>query len=189
MTVKRIAIFIVIVLFAIEGGGKIYDFNKGYLKQNEVAESLLKGDIFVSHGISYSVIKSSDVYRVIVLGGSAAEGFGRIIQEKYNKSKPLRWKKLEVINFARGANTTIDDYVNMIQKGLALQPDKVVLYSGWNDIAVARANCFYRNVPQAKRFLCYRGVFRLALDQFLRCGGLYRGCALDVDAARVSVRC
>src|SRR5207247_1339956 len=81
----------------------------------------------------------------LIYGGSAAMGFGMQHQKSWwylmqESLKGSAKQNVEIINFARGAFTSVDDYVNFMKEGQQLQPDLVIVYSGWNDIAAFVGN-------------------------------------------------
>lgn len=100
-------------------------------------------------GIPLAEIPQKDsVYRVLVLGGSAAEGFGGdtkkswafLLEQSLQDFLRPQGKTAEVINLAEGAQITVDSYVKLVQEGLRLKPDLVILYSGWNDVTAFVGN-------------------------------------------------
>ena len=100
-------------------------------------------NILVTNSSSKSI-----VFRIIILGGSAAQGFGtavhkswgHLLGERLQESLGETVKKVEVINMAAGAYTSIDDYINFMLTGVHLTPDLVIIYNGWNDIAAFCGN-------------------------------------------------
>lgn len=87
------------------------------------------------------------LFRVIILGGSAAAGFGNdpknnfgyLLQEKIAAALPEN-ARAEVVILARGAQTSIDDYTRWIKEGAGLNPEVVIIYTGWNDITAFVGN-------------------------------------------------
>lgn len=153
-SLRKLIVFVFVLLLAIEGGGEIYHWLK--YKQAGKSESSVADPAFdrdakgsvIYKNIEYSVKKSPQTYRIIVLGGSAAEGFGQnpqdswwyLLQKRLQEINPQGDKQFEIINMARGSNTSIDDYINFLKEGLVLNPDMVIIYNGWNDIQAFAGN-------------------------------------------------
>ncbi len=150
-TLGQVLGILLIILCVVE----IHDQAREYFKQRrrpaatERAENIFQprnlSGTFETNGIEYFAEKKPGTYRILIYGGSAAASFGMdyqkswwyLMQESLKENNNL---SIEVINFARGAFTSIDDYVNFMREGRQLQPDLVIVYNGWNDIAAFLGN-------------------------------------------------
>lgn len=151
LSFTQLAVCLLLVLGAVE----IHDQVRVYLKsrrtvaaEQKPAELLtpagLQG-IYETNGVEYSAEKKAGTFRILVYGGSAAMGFGINSQKSWwylvqESLKADTRREVEILNFAKGAFTSTDDYANFITHGRLLRPDMVIVYSGWNDIAAFAGN-------------------------------------------------
>lgn len=156
MTFRRLFLYLFVGLLMTEGLGQIYYAGKHRKKQSEAFVSRAIPQEFVNYkNIEYRTAKAPGTYRILVLGGSAAAGFGGqyerswapILEHLLNQPQdPANLQKsgavpaYEIINMAQGSSTSIDDYVNYMREGVALKPDMVIVYAGWNDIQAFSGN-------------------------------------------------
>ncbi len=84
--------------------------------------------------------KTSNVHRIIILGGSLAMGMGAsknektiaaILEKKLNKKNN---KKYEVLNAACGGYCSWHSVIKLSMELIRLKPDTVIEISGWNDM-------------------------------------------------------
>ena len=86
----------------------------------------------------FSPQKPAGVFRILMLGDSYAEGYGveadqsfpKVLERMLNNSEG---KNYEVINTGIGSYSPILEYLVLKYKGLALQPDLVILNYDWSD--------------------------------------------------------
>lgn len=152
LALGRLLLVFILLLLAVEAQYQHTRYHK-FLKSlrssaaYDPAEDSLSSDVVNYQGRDYEVRKSPDKYRMLILGGSAAEGHGQnfdqswggILQRKLQDRMGPK-KKIEVINMAQGAATSIDDAVKFAKEGRLLRPDMVIVYSGWNDLAAFTGN-------------------------------------------------
>jgi lysophospholipase L1-like esterase len=106
-------------------------------------------------GPLHAIPKPEGVYRIIALGGSTTYGHAlsavdawpaqleRILHER---GQP----QVEVVNLGVPGYFSLDSLVNLATRGLALEPDLIILYDGVNDAAVRifqDAACYQANSP------------------------------------------
>lgn len=94
----------------------------------------------------YRKSKPSDVYRVIVVGGSTVFGLGAYtpkenlpaqIYEHLKESNP--GFNFEVINAGRGGYASNQELLYIMSELVYYQPDLIIIYDGWNDL-------YYNNI-------------------------------------------
>ena len=99
---------------------------------------------FNSHGfrgVEFSSEKSSDVYRIFMIGGSTMLGaettndttIPSILQKLFDTQ--FSDKKVEVINAGISGGNTITELSLIKSKIINYNPDLVIMYDGWNDIS------------------------------------------------------
>lgn len=105
---------------------------------------------------------AEDELSIIVMGGSAAWGFG-CLNEKHTIPKKLEAlinaniekfpgkSKCKVWNLAQVDGRITQDIINLIMHGPSLKPDLVVCFNGWNEIA----SSFVLNPKLLKKWRCY----------------------------------
>jgi len=88
--------------------------------------------------------KSSDTYRIIVLGGSTVMGEGaprpsqnivgmlRKVAQERGLTGP-KGQRIEFINAGRDGYNSAQEYLYLVSDLLRFNPDLVVVYDGWND--------------------------------------------------------
>lgn len=147
-SLKQLILCLALLLCAVE----IHDQIRVYFKKQRTAQTPAAAfqpvpvqGFYESNGIEYSAEKKNGTFRVLVYGGSAAMGFGINSQKSWwylmqESLKADTRRDIEIINFAKGAYTSADDYVNFIKHGQYLQADMVIIYNGWNDIAAFAGN-------------------------------------------------
>ena len=151
LTLGQLVLFLSLILFVTEVSGEIYfAMAAPHKMRGKLLSFLLDRDrralalsfpskskkIVMVNGTAYPVEKREDVFRIIILGGSAAQGFGtavhkswgHLLGERLQESLGETVKKVEVINMAAGAYTSIDDYINFMLTGVHLTPDLVIIY-------------------------------------------------------------
>jgi hypothetical protein len=100
---------------------------------------------FVSIGdanVFYDKNKSSDVYRVIVLGGSTVFGQGAYTPSENIVAQIDRFfkeynqkRKIETINAGVGGYASNQEFMYLISELVHYKPDLVIIYDGWNDMS------------------------------------------------------
>lgn len=87
--------------------------------------------------------KTDDEYRIILIGGSGAQGWGAssteatmasILERLLNAKKDGR--RYRVINLAMGSSITYQNFISLNRWGHELAPDIILSYSGINDYTV-----------------------------------------------------
>ena len=102
---------------------------------------------FVDFDLDNPPPKQPDEFRIILIGGSAAQGFGaqtndhmiyRVLEKDLNQqfSSPVR---IRVINLALANSITYQNYISLNKWGHELKPDLILSFSGINDIVVPDA--------------------------------------------------
>ena len=144
-----------VLLLALEGTARIlklgkgkvadFDFKKGYfafyphqklaLHSARINQAGLRGEDF-------SLKKPEGTFRVLCLGGSSTFGFGNKDNETYpfylrNQLQKIFDKPVEVINAGIPYANTSNLYALFKKRLLALNPDAIVLYTGYNDASDA----------------------------------------------------
>lgn len=88
----------------------------------------------------YTLEKPQDVFRILMLGDSYTFGIGSDLDQTFAKilekslSAKAQNKKIEVINGGCSSYSPLLEYLFLIYKGLALQPDLVVLNYDMSDV-------------------------------------------------------
>lgn len=87
--------------------------------------------------------KNDNEYRIILIGGSGAQGWGasstektmaRLLERKLNAQSNGR--KYRVINLAMGSSVTYQNFISLNRWAHSLSPDLILSYSGINDYVV-----------------------------------------------------
>jgi len=93
--------------------------------------------------------KEENEYRIILIGGSGAQGWGgqsnekmfyQKLEKKLNSSPALQGRKITVINMAMAGSVSYQNFLALNKWGHQLEPDLIVSYSGVNDLDVPIAN-------------------------------------------------
>lgn len=162
-TLGQVLIVCLCLLVGIEAGGKIYDQCKSKRK-SKGRSTLISSQTVQYKGQTYFVEKPKGVIRILILGGSAAEGFGQVTEKSWGYLIQGRLNgmiqaphQVEVINMAQGASTSADDYAKLFDSGLRLNPDLVIIYQGWNDLAAMTGNPGW-TLHNAKNLLAETGA-------------------------------
>lgn len=116
-----------------------------------------------SHGMrdrEYSLEKPPDKYRVAVFGDSETFGIFLEIDEVYTEVLESRLAeaghRIEVLNFGVGGYDTVQEVALLESRGVAFDPDLVVLGYCMNDVGVASGNL--KHIQNRERYgsLIYR---------------------------------
>jgi hypothetical protein len=94
----------------------------------------------------YSIQKPKDVYRIVVIGDSIAFGycnneeplslnstFSKLLEAKLNKIRPFGYSRIEVLNMGVSGYHTLQEAEFLRTKGLAFNPDLVIVAYCLND--------------------------------------------------------
>lgn len=89
----------------------------------------------------YSIEKPENTYRILALGDSFTEGYGmevedafvKILEKKLNSSSGSGLS-YEVINGGIASYSPLLEYLFLVQKGLRLNPDMVILFYDFSDL-------------------------------------------------------
>jgi lysophospholipase L1-like esterase len=93
-------------------------------------------------GAAVAIPKPDSVLRIVTLGGSTTYGHALTADEAYptQLERILRddyaIPNVEVVNLGVPGYFSLDSLVNLATRGLALQPDLIIVYDGVNDAAV-----------------------------------------------------
>jgi len=136
-------------------------------------------------GPAVAIPKPDGVYRIVALGGSTTYGHGlaeaeswprqleRILRDDYGEAQ------VEVVNLGSPGYFSLDSVVNLATRGLAHEPDLIIVYHGINDAIVRMfqsPECYAGDSPLLGMGLD-RGVWQYAGDD-LPPSALYRLIAL-----------
>jgi hypothetical protein len=97
---------------------------------------------FIDFDIENPPPKKAGEYRIILIGGSGAQGWGgqsndkmlyRVLEKRLNESLARSGRSFKVINMAMASSITYQNYIALNRWGHALQPDLILSYSGRND--------------------------------------------------------
>ncbi len=101
---------------------------------------------FVEFDLDNPPAKSEKTFRVLLIGGSAAQGWGartnddmlyKLLEKELNQQvSPKTGLTYEVINLAMGGTITYQNFIALNRWGHALEPDLILSFSGCNDLAV-----------------------------------------------------
>lgn len=100
---------------------------------------------FIDFDLEHPPAKEPNEYRIIVIGGSGAQGWGaqtneemwyRLLEKRLNASFGSTARRFRVINMAMGSSITYQNYLALNRWGHALEPDLILSYSGRNDFFV-----------------------------------------------------
>jgi hypothetical protein len=97
---------------------------------------------WIDHALENWPAKEPNEIRIILTGGSAAQGWGgRTNADMFYKLLPAQLSKdtgckVEVINLAMGASIIYQNFIALNKWGHALEPDAIISFSGNNEIAV-----------------------------------------------------
>ena len=85
----------------------------------------------------YRLKKNKDVFRILILGDSVAEGFDSSLEDLLNQGPPPHLQhKFQVWNAAVGAYDIRRYYLYLKNKGLYFKPDSVVIFFCLNDFNI-----------------------------------------------------
>lgn len=93
-------------------------------------------------GAAVAIPKPHEIFRIVTLGGSTTYGHGLTANEAYPAQlqhilrDDYAMQNVEVVNLGVPGYFSLDSLVNLATRGLALQPDLVIIYDGVNDAAV-----------------------------------------------------
>ena len=93
-------------------------------------------------GAAVTIPKPDGIFRIVILGGSTTYGHALIVNEAYpaQLQRILREQhnlpQVEVVNLGVPGYFSLDSLINLATRGLALEPDLVIVYDGVNDAAV-----------------------------------------------------
>lgn len=112
---------------------------------------------FVDFDIDNPPAKKPGEYRIILIGGSGAQGWGaqdnehmlyRVLEKRLNQELAGSGITVRLINLAMGGSVTYQNFIALNRWGHRLEPDMILSYSGANDITVpeaARSNVYNTN--------------------------------------------
>ena len=152
LTGKTTDRFLVLDLFPYEGWhvqGNFHQIGPTYLDGAERFYDVRSGPMgfFTSINVAEPPPKQPNEFRIILIGGSGAQGFGassnqcmmyflleRMLNERLSTNENSA--HVSVINLAMGASVTYQNYICLNRWGHGLEPDLILSYSGRNDYAV-----------------------------------------------------
>ena len=102
-------------------------------------------------GDEFSEEKSSNVYRIFMVGGSTMLGaettndttISSIMQKMFDLEKID--KEIEVVNAGISGSTVVSEYNFIKSKIVNYDPDLIIMYDGWNDISADTAVKLIKN--------------------------------------------
>jgi len=111
---------------------------------------VVSGDhgFFVDFSLDSPPPKLEGEVRIILIGGSAAQGWGgtsndkmlyRALERKLNAKMPPG-RHVRVINLAMGASNTYQNFIALNKWAHPLEPDLILSYSGFNDVRLWELN-------------------------------------------------
>lgn len=98
---------------------------------------------YVDFDLDHPPAKQANEFRIILTGGSAAQGFHgtsndkmfyRILEDRLNKTFNPAGMRIRMINLAMASTMTYQNFIALNRWGHALDPDLIVSYSGRNDM-------------------------------------------------------
>ena len=123
----------------------------GHITQRDEKFDFRSGDhgFFVDIDIDHPPTKEPNEYRIILTGGSGAQGFGgttndrmlyRRLEAELNKiiKATNGDTKVRVINLAMGGTVSYHNFIALNKWGHKLLPDMIISFSGHNEIAVPK---------------------------------------------------
>ncbi len=132
----------------------------GFHLQNDtdVSPDVKTGDhgFFIDFDLDDPPEKEKDEFRIILTGGSAAQGFWayqhddmlyRLIEKELNELLKDNPKFVRVINLAMGGSATYQNYITLNKWGHELSPDLIFSFSGFNDLSMGS-----NDIPYAFNF-------------------------------------
>ena len=123
--------------------GKLGDYKPS---QELLSDYILPHNIKINslglRGNEISAVKPNGIFRILILGDSYAYGarvsnnqtFPFLLQAMLNRAKAGGDKEIEVINAAHSAYSTREEYEYLLERGVSLNPDMVILAWFPNDI-------------------------------------------------------
>jgi hypothetical protein len=123
---------------------------------------------FVDFPLENPPPKAANEFRIVLIGGSGAQGWGatrnekmfyRLLENELNRRYAGRGIRVRVVNLAMGTSFTYQNFIALNQWGHALEPDLILAYVGRNDFFVP---LYHENMSD--RFLYSRdlGAFAIA---------------------------
>jgi len=102
---------------------------------------------FVDFPLDRPPPKAANEFRLILIGGSAAQGFGgrtnddmfyRLLERKVNMylASQMRHETIRIINLAMGGSISYQNFVALNLWGHALEPDAILSFSGFNEFSM-----------------------------------------------------
>lgn len=98
---------------------------------------------FVDFDLDNPPAKEAGELRILLIGGSTAQGFGgqtnddmlyRLLERRINPTRGGAARRVRVINLALANSTTYQNFVALNKWGHALTPDLILSFSGFNDV-------------------------------------------------------
>jgi len=91
-------------------------------------------------GTEINVSKTNNDYRIIIIGGSTVFGAGlgndnQTIPYELNKKFKEKFNNVEVINAGISSLTSFEELYHFKEKLIQLEPNLVIIYDGWNNVA------------------------------------------------------
>ncbi|MDX2140465.1 MAG: GDSL-type esterase/lipase family protein [Chloroflexota bacterium] len=137
-------------------------------------------------GEMVAIPKPDNVFRIITLGGSTTYGHGLTVDEAYptQLQRILReeygYTSVEVVNLGVPGYASLDSLVQLATRGLAHEPDLILVYDGLNDAVVRMFQdpaCYNGDSPLTGMGLD-RGIWQYASED-LPASTLYRFVAIN----------
>ncbi|HEY5999030.1 MAG TPA: hypothetical protein VI078_06960 [bacterium] len=100
---------------------------------------------FIDFSLKDPPPKAADEFRIILIGGSGAQGWGatsnekmfyKLLEANLNGRSPPVGARVRVINLAMGGTITYQNFVALNRWGHTLEPDLILAYVGRNDFYV-----------------------------------------------------
>lgn len=127
---------------------------------------------FVDFDMNSPPQKAENEFRIILIGGSGAQGWGgtinenmfyRLLEKRLNELFNKEDIFIRIINMAMAGSMTYQNFVELNKFGHALYPDMIISYSGRNDYGMP---LFYDALPDAYVYFDIQNAINIALRPY-----------------------
>jgi len=122
---------------------------------------------FIDFDLDHPPDKAANEFRIVLIGGSGAQGWGGTTNDRMmysqlnrilNERLAHRGVFIRVINMAMGSSVSYQNFIALNRWGHALEPDLILSYSGRNDFVVPLLN-----LPTADTHYVFRELDAMAI--------------------------